>query len=331
MKAKLSHRRILLASLPHSFFTQPIAGALIKLGFKVEIFNYLSPRFANRFLGFTYNLGLIPKKPYQSLNDRMINQALIEKVHQFQPDYLLVIKGETIKPSTIQKVNKLGVKTINWFPDWLISWPWLKKNAPAYLVMISSCRRTAQKLTTIAKKSLYLPFAASIEKQISSHPKIYNISFIGQYTPRREKYFSAIKDLGLHIWGYSDWQKSSLKSITKGQISPQKTQAILRQSKLTVNILTGSDKFQPDAVNVRTFEATGAKVCLLIKDSKLLHRYFQPQKEVITFVSPRDLRQKVIYYLSHTRERNTIARAGYERTKKSHTFEIRLQQLFKSI
>ena len=44
-----------------------------------------------------------------------------------------------------------------------------------------------------------------------------------------------------------------------------------------------------------------------------------------------DLIEKVRYYLTHEDERAAIARAGYERTMRDHTYARRFSEIFKQI
>lgn len=313
--------KVLFATTDYSFFTQPVTQSLNKLGFAVKIFDYYKPNFFTRLVGIT--------QTNPTLVSQLINQALLQQVNSWQPDYLLVIKGEVITAATIQEINRRGVITINWYSDWYDSWPWIIAHAPAYSFFVNMCRATHHRLKSIIPNSYYLPVASYIDDpHFKTHIKKYPITFVGQYTPRRERYFKAINDLGLKIWGYHGWQRSSLKHIAQRPVSVKMTRDIIRASKITVNLLNGSDAKQPDQINTRTVETTSVGSFLLVKDTPILHQYFHPQKEVVTFKNPQELRQKTIYYLAHDQEREAIARAGYLRAKRDHTFDVRLKELF---
>lgn len=319
--------RLLFATTDYSYFTLPITQPLRQLGFKVKIFDYYKPNLTTRLVGWAANHQLLPKGWPQWL----INQSLLYQVANFRPDYLLVIKGDTFTPKTISQINNQGIITINWFPDWLVSWHWVKTHASSYTVFINSCYDTYEKLTQVGIKNYYLPYAAPVLRHRKKLAKKYTVTFIGQHSPRRERYFREIADLGLQIWGYDRWRTSSLARLFHGPTSQSQTQTIIGQSCIVVNLLTGTDSFQPAAVNIRTFEALSAGTLLLVKDHPILYRHFKVGQELVTFTTPADLRRKVKYYLTYEPERAKIAQAGYNRILKDHTFVKRLQELFKIV
>ena len=101
----------------------------------------------------------------------------------------------------------------------------------------------------------------------------------------------------------------------------------MRQSQIVVNVLTGNDRFEPQAINVRTFETLGVGSLLLVKSSPVLNKHFKPGKDLITFSSPQDLYKKAKYYLSHKVQADKIALNGYKIVQDKHTFIHRLKEI----
>ncbi len=62
-----------------------------------------------------------------------------------------------------------------------------------------------------------------------------------------------------------------------------------------------------------------------------IDRYYDVGTEIVCFGSKRDLVEKIRYYLSHEEEREAIARRGYERTLRDHTYEQRFNQIFEQM
>ena len=78
----------------------------------------------------------------------------------------------------------------------------------------------------------------------------------------------------------------------------------------------------------RNFEIPGCGGFLVTSRIDGLDKYYADGKEIIIFEDKDDLIDKIKYYLSHEVEREFIARAGYERTLRDHTYEKRFNDLF---
>lgn len=314
-----------------SAFRLPILKSLNRLGFEIKEFDFQKGNFLTRCIGLLNNTFFNKSDYLKKIPHDLIQTQLLKLVKYWKPDILLVIKGHEIDSQTIQTVRKMGVITINWYPDWLVLWDWVRKNCQNYSYFISTCHKLFTEVKKIHPQALYLPSASDPDPVLYNGPKLYDITFIGNYTPRREKYFKHISDLGLRIWGYPTWSVSTLNKIVFKQVSTNTALQIIRKSKICVNILTGDDNFQPDTLNNRLFESLGTGTFMLIKKYPLLTKYFDNGKDFVTFISPPELRKKVIYYLAHNKEREIIAKAGWQKAKKYHTYDVRLKELFNKI
>ena len=83
----------------------------------------------------------------------------------------------------------------------------------------------------------------------------------------------------------------------------------------------------------RLFHAVGAGAMALVDYVPELEDLFIVGKEVIAyqFNDYEDVRDKLKWYLKHDSERKKIAKAGYERGHREHTFEARIKTIFKTI
>lgn len=82
-----------------------------------------------------------------------------------------------------------------------------------------------------------------------------------------------------------------------------------------------------DDINYRTFETTGCGTMLLTNYTPGLEKLFDIGKEIVVYNNLADLDDKVKYYLENEEERESIAKAGYERSKKDHTYYQRSKTL----
>jgi spore maturation protein CgeB len=86
-----------------------------------------------------------------------------------------------------------------------------------------------------------------------------------------------------------------------------------------------------DDINYRTFETTGCGTFLLTNYTPGLERLFDIGKEIVIYDSIEDLDSKVKYYLENDKEREEIALAGYNRSRREHTYLERSKKLIEII
>ncbi len=83
----------------------------------------------------------------------------------------------------------------------------------------------------------------------------------------------------------------------------------------------------------RLFQAVGAGAMALNEYCPELEDLFAIDKEIVTFQfgDAGEFEEKLSWYVSHPRERAAIARAGYARGRRDHTYSARLRQMFDEI
>jgi len=84
-------------------------------------------------------------------------------------------------------------------------------------------------------------------------------------------------------------------------------------------------------INYRTFETTGCGTLLITNYTPGLENLFNIGEEIVVYNDLNDLDNKVKYYLENEEEREIIAKAGYERAKKDHTYFERAKTLLNII
>lgn len=86
-------------------------------------------------------------------------------------------------------------------------------------------------------------------------------------------------------------------------------------------------------MKMRPFQAVGCGALALNEYCPELENLFEIGKEIVTFEygDVSGFRDKLSWYISHDAEREKIAKAGYERGRKEHTFTARIKQIFNCI
>ena len=103
----------------------------------------------------------------------------------------------------------------------------------------------------------------------------------------------------------------------------------MRQNRLET--LEGQEGAFHQQIKGRNFEVPGCGGFLLTGRVDDLERYYEPGREVIVFDDAEELAELAHYYLEHEEERASVARAGFERTLREHTYVHRFQEIFEIV
>jgi spore maturation protein CgeB len=102
----------------------------------------------------------------------------------------------------------------------------------------------------------------------------------------------------------------------------------LQDSKISLNMHGDKITF---AANVRMYEITGVGSCLLTDWKENIEELFIDGKEVITYKSIEEAKDKIKYYLKHEHIRERIALEGQKRTLNQYTYKSTIPSLFKRL
>jgi spore maturation protein CgeB len=159
-------------------------------------------------------------------------------------------------------------------------------------------------------------------------------SFVGAGYHNRQQVFASFAELPFKLWG-TEWPqcKPFDRMIQKEgkRLTPDEYTKIFCGTDVNINLHSsnerdGVDPFG-DFVNPRTFELAACGAFQLVDERSELSSLFEIGKEIITFSSPADLKEKMSYYASHPEERNAIAEAARKRVLSEHTYAHRLQKI----
>lgn len=115
--------------------------------------------------------------------------------------------------------------------------------------------------------------------------------------------------------------------INRGTAANRKESCyIFRCSKINLNITLRSIR---TGIPLRAFEVMGSGGFLLTNYQEDFLEDFEPGVDFVYYDSYDDLLRKTEYYLSHEEERQQIAKNGYEKVKKYHTYRNRFDTMLK--
>lgn len=176
-------------------------------------------------------------------------------------------------------------------------------------------------------------FETRVTSTVAAPTESFDVTFIGAFHgPIYESRLTWLEVLCKQLSQMAVWgpkadhlsPASPVRQCYKGQAWGEQMLRILRGSKLTLN---HHGDIAPYANNMRLYEATGVGALLITDWKENLREMFEPGKEVVAYRTPEECAKMIRYYLEHEEERQTIARAGQERTLQEHTYYHRMQEL----
>lgn len=271
------------------------------------------------------------RREYLSFAD--LNQAFLETVERVQPDLIFcVLIHYELWFETIEALRQqCPVATVHWATD--DSWKyeqfsrWL---APAFHLHVTTAPEAVEKARHDGLSNVMLSqWAANSVNLAEPLPALqckHQVTFVGSAYGNRSRWIADLKKRGIEVscFGYG-WPSGPVKA---GEI-PQ----IIRDSVLSLNFGDSGLHFgryglyRSRQIKARVFEVPGAGGCLVTESTAHLSDYYEPDREVIIFKGLDELCEKINWLLSHPEARDTIARAGHERTAREHTYEKRFSQL----
>lgn len=292
----------------------------------------------------------------------LASKELWEMVQKEKPDLIFFVEGG-VNRETIKKITKSNITTLIWMTDdhWQFE-IYSKYSCFDYTFVATTDSKAPEKYRKIGYQNvIHTQWACNhfLYKPLPL-PKIYDVTFVGAPHGNRKAIVSKIKKAGINIqcWG-SGWEN--------GRVSQEEMIRIFSQSKINLNFTKSSGVFwkefgliflrrNPDRsiklrhpkewfdhikalpaslwsrqIKGRNFEIPGCGGFLLTEYADNLKDYYEIGKEIVCFEGVEDLIEKIKYYLIREQEREAIAKAGYERTLREHTYEQRFNKIFRAI
>lgn len=171
------------------------------------------------------------------------------------------------------------------------------------------------------------------EDQIGNDPQYQcDITTAGNQHSWRVACYRHLTDYDVKLWGNPAPLWMNAGAVTKmhqgrGVYNHDKVRAF-RGARIVVNNLHYAETW---GLNVRSFEAAGAGAFQMVDWRPGLGQLFEDGRELITFRSMADLKQKIDYWLPREAERRAIAEAGMRRAHAEHTYALRLALLLDTL
>ncbi len=253
-----------------------------------------------------------------------LNATLLEAVEEFRPDVVLTVPmNYEIWLETVELIKARGdVITLSWATD--DSWKYREVSrfiAGSYDAMATTYDHVVAHYRADGFDHVcptqWAAISDNLQEPLEAESCRYQVSFIGTSHGERAQWVEALKDRGIDVacFGYG-WPN--------GPVEAKEIPRIIRESCISLNFANSQGENQ---IKARVFEVPGSGGFLLTETARSLDKYYRPDQEIAVFSGLDELVSKINHYLAHPRERDRIARAGFQRTREQHTYEHRFKEL----
>lgn len=263
----------------------------------------------------------------------LMNERLREIVDEEKPDILFsVLYKNEIKMEVMRDISEnTDTVTVNWFCDD----HWRFKGFSSRWATVFNHIATTDKASMNGYRRLGAQNVHSVQWACNPFmyrkrdlPLLHDVTFVGQPHGSRRAIVQKLQDAGIAVkaWG-NGWEA--------GRLTQEEMIAVFTQSRINLNFTDASTKGaslfrrkNPAQIKGRNFEVPGCGGFMLTGPAEHLEECYIPGKEIVIAKSTEDMVRLCAYYLSHEDERAAIAKAGYERTMREHTYVHRFCDLF---
>ena len=295
---------------------------------------------------------------------RTWNEELLAAVKAEKPDLVFFFMYSDELDKAILEELKKYTTTLAWFADdhwrfynytkfWAKHFTW----CVTMFSWMPECYRRAGQPNVIrsqwaANTSLYAPRK---QHELKTIP---DVAFVGSWSKPRERVIDALRARGVEVTVFGGGWKNgtrvseeemleifSLSKINLGLNLPpgrfgkvSLARLFLRMSMdkvvLAPHLISNIESWMHmdlTQIKARHFQVPACGGFVMSSMSDDLDRFYVPGTEIVIYNNLDEMVEKIKYYLAHDAEREAIARAGYERTIREHTYENRFREIFKTI
>lgn len=282
----------------------------------IEVFNFDKNRKFTVIERIFYKLRL-------PLDLTKFNRRLVSIVEKNKIDYVIVIKGNYVKPNTLKKIKKISnCKLYSWSNDNMSK----KHNSSLYYVnglKFYDINFTVNGYQIETLKRLgagrFVYFDKAFSKNDHFPEKLnqkfaFDVLFIGSAEKDRYEMMKYLSENGIRVNVFGNmWTNSGFKSnpnlkIHRHSLEGKNYREAISSSKITLCFLR---KINDDLQTSRSFEIPACRGFMLAERTSEHTRIFKEDREAVFFSNKEELLEKTIYYLKNEKKRENIRDNGY--------------------
>lgn len=264
---------------------------------------------------------------------------------------LFLAQAPVVRDSDVDDLRAANIPSVFWFvEDFRVFtyWPsavrrfdhiWTIQRGELHQRLAAAGHPSFDYVPTACDPELHHPYLPDETRDYAAA-----VSFAGSAYPNRRRLLSELCALGLgdeafpasspafRLWGPRFSREPALAAAAAAGLDGDVPHATLARifSAAAINLNLSSSAapetfaVAKDLVNPRTFEIAGCGGFQLAESLIPVGEFFEPGREIETFTSVGEARDKLRHYRAHEAERRAIADAGYRRAHAEHTYDRRL-------
>ena len=291
------------------------------------------------------------------IGKKRFNVELLELIKKEKPDlFFTVMFTDELEYQTLDAIKEV-VPSLAWFSDdhWRLE-NYSRFYAPHFTNVVTTWSKAGEEYAHYGIHNVIRSqwSASSQVYHPIDIPKDIDVSFVGTKNPHRERIIEQLKKDGIDVfvrgagWGtphltFEEMIKVFSRSRINLNLNPPSsalsfksvTQIFMRRRRNMIvpdfhwpsNFRSYFRKKMP-MIKARPFEISACGGFCISGLADDMEAYYVADKEMVYYHTIPELTEKIRFYLAHSAEREAIAKAGYERTVKEHTYEQRFKAIF---
>ena len=263
--------------------------------------------------------------------------ALKEKISSFNPDLVFVIRGIAFNNDALIQANRLF--------GWWVEKEERTQEALGEMSLFDWYFFLAESSVQQAKESgcgnvSYLSHMVNPNRfhQIQGSNKSYDVCFVGNWSPHRQKFIDAVLEVTPNVAIYGrKWRRNNIRNAkvlrsVKGQwIDGEALNKLYNESRVVLNVTNwgaGVGKGR-SGMNMRVFEVPASGAFLFTDESREMEDYLEPGVHVGVFDESdlQGFKEGLKYYLDNQEVRESIAMAGSVHVRNNYTYDTAVEKV----
>jgi glycosyltransferase involved in cell wall biosynthesis len=280
------------------------------------------------------------------------NERVLRLIQDSSPDVLMTYKGNFVRKKLLEEVRKLGVPTVNIYPDCSPhAYGEAHKEAVGLYDLVVSTKQFHPQFWNevygYSNRCVFVPQGYDPRLHLVETPPLlpkYDVAMIATYRSEYGRlmsdFASAASDLDIRVaiggngWGTARPQLPRHWELL-GPVQGRGYVSLIRNAKICIaplsrEVLVNGKPQLGDVDSTRTYELAAAYCFFLHRRTDLVQELYSA-KEVPTFDTAAELAEKVRYFLENDEARLDFAAAAHSRAVPAYSVDLRAEEILRLV